>query len=68
MKKEITRKNEQQLNYIYGEETVNVLKDAMKKAINSGNYTTINIDDLDKLNHKHVVIAKIKLWFKSLFK
>lgn len=68
MKKEIIRKNERQLNYIYGEEAVNVLKDATKKAINSGNYTTINIDDLDKLNHKHVVIAKIKLWFKSLFK
>lgn len=68
MKKEIIRKNEQQLNYIYGEETVNALKNAMKKTINSGNYTTISIDDLDKLNNKHVVIAKIKLWFKSLFK
>ena len=68
MTKEITTKNQTQLNYLYGEETVNVLKSAIKQSIKSGNCVTISIDELDKFSYKHMVIAKVKLFFKRLFK
>ena len=66
--KEITTKNQTQLNYLYGEETVNVLKSAIKQSIKNGNCVTISIDELDKFSYKHMVIAKVKLFFKRLFK
>ena len=68
MTKEITTKNQTQLSYLYGEETVNVLKSAIKQSIKSGNCVTISIDELDKFSYKHMVIAKVKLFFKRLFK
>ena len=66
--KEIITKNEKQLNYIYGEETVNILKSAIKQSIKNGDCVTISVDELDKLSYKHIVIGKIKLFFKRLFK
>ena len=66
--KEITTKNQTQLNYLYGEEVTNVLKSAIKQSIKNGNCVTISIDELDKFSYKHMVIAKVKLFFKRLFK
>ena len=66
--KEITTKNQTQLNYLYGEEVTNVLKSAIKQSIKSGNCVTISINELDKFSYKHMVIAKVKLFFKRLFK
>ena len=66
--KEITTKNQTQLNYLYGEEVTNALKSAIKQSIKSGNCVTISIDELDKFSYKHMVIAKVKLFFKRLFK
>ena len=66
--KEITTKNQTQLNYLYGEEPVNAPKSAVELIIKNGNYVTISIDELDKFSYKHMVIAKIKLFFKRLFK
>ena len=66
--KEITTKNQTQLNYLYGEEVTNALKSAIEQSIKSGNCVTISIDELDKFSYKHMVIAKIKLFFKRLFK
>ena len=66
--KKITTKNQTQLNYLYGEEVTNVLKSAIKQSIKSGNCVTISIDELDKFSYKHMVIAKVKLFFKRLFK
>ena len=68
MTKEITTKNQTQLNYLYGEETVNVLKSAIEQSIKNGDCVTISIDELDKFSYKHMVIAKVKLFFKRLFK
>ena len=66
--KEITIKNQTQLNYLYGEEVTNALKSAIEQSIKNGNCVTISIDELDKFSYKHMVIAKIKLFFKRLFK
>lgn len=66
--KEITTKNQTQLNYLYGEEVTNALKSAIEQSIKSGNCVTISIDELDKFSYKHMVIAKVKLFFKRLFK
>lgn len=66
--KEIVTKNEIQMRYLYGEETVNILKSAIKQSIKNGDCVTISIDKLDKLSYRHMVIAKIKLFFKRLFK
>lgn len=66
--KEITTKNQTQLNYLYGEETVNILKSAIEQSIKNGNCVTISIDELDKFSYKHMIIAKVKLFFKRLFK
>ena len=66
--KEITTKNQTQLNYLYGEEATNALKSAIEQNIKSGNCATISIDELDKFSYKHMVIAKVKLFFKRLFK
>ena len=66
--REITTKNQTQLNYLYGEEVTNALKSAIEQSIKSGNCVTISIDELDKFSYKHMVIAKIKLFFKRLFK
>ena len=66
--KEITTKNQTQLNYLYGEEVTNVLKFAIKQSIKSGNCVTISIDELDKFSYKHMVTARVKLFFKRLFK
>lgn len=66
--KEITTKNQTQLNYLYGEEVTNALKSAIEQSIKNGNCVTISIDELDKFSYKHMVIAKIKLFFKRLFK
>ena len=68
MNKEIITKNKKQLNYIYGQETVDVLENAIKQCIKSGNCVTVPIDELDQLQYKHIVISKIKLFFKRLFK
>ena len=68
MNKNITTKNQTQLNYLYGEEVTNALKSAIKQSIKSGNCVTISIDELDKFSYKHMVIAKVKLFFKRLFK
>ena len=68
MNKNITTKNQTQLNYLYGEETVNTLKSDIEQSIKSGNCVTMSIDELDKFSYKHMVIAKIKLFFKRLFK
>ena len=68
MNKEIITKNKKQLNYIYGQETVTVLENAIKQCIKNGNCVTVPIDELDKFSYKHMVIAKIKLFFKRLFK
>ena len=68
MTKEIITKNQTQLNYLYGEEVTNALKSAIKQSIKNGNCVTIPIDELDKFSYKHMVIAKIKLFFKRLFK
>ena len=62
------KKNKTQMNFLYGEDTVKVLEDSIKKAIKEGNCVTIPIDSLDEINHKHLVIAKIKLWFKRFIK
>ena len=66
--KEITTKNQTQLNYLYGEEVTNALKSAIEQSIKNGNCVTISIDELDKFSYKHMVIAKVKLFFKRLFK
>ena len=66
--KEIVTKNMEQINYLYGEETANALKYAVEQSFKKGNYVTISIDELDKLSHKHMIIIKIKLFFKRLFK
>ena len=68
MNKNIITKNEIQMRYLYGEETVNVLKSAIEQSIKNGNCVTISIDELDKLSYKHIIIGKIKLFFKRLFK
>ena len=68
MNKNIITKNETQLNYLYGEETVAILKSAIKQSIKSGNCVTMSIDELDKLSYRHIVIAKTKLIFKRLLK
>ena len=68
MNKNIITKNETQLNYLYGEETVNVLKSAIEQSIKNGNCVTISIDELDKFSYKHMIICKLKLFFKRLFK
>ena len=68
MNKNITVKNQTQLNYLYGEEVTNALKSAIEQSIKNGNCVTISIDELDKFSYKHMVIAKIKLFFKRLFK
>ena len=68
MNKNIITKNETQMKYLYGEEVTNVLKSAIKQSIKSGNCVTISIDELDKFSYKHMVIAKVKLFFKRLFK
>lgn len=60
------KKNRTQLKYIYGEDTVKILEDSIKKAIKEGDCVTIPIDSLDNFDHKHLAIAKIKLWFKKL--
>ena len=39
--KEITTKNQTQLNYLYGEEVTNALKSAIEQSIKSGNCVTI---------------------------
>ena len=68
MNKNIITKNETQMKYLYGEETVSILKSAIKQSIKNGDCVTISIDELDKLSYKHMIIAKIKLFFKRLFK
>ena len=68
MNKNIITKNETQMRYLYGEETVNILKSAIKQSIKNGDCVTISVDELDKLSYKHIVIGKIKLFFKRLFK
>ena len=68
MNKNIITKNEIQMRYLYGEEVTNVLKSAIKQSIKNGDCVTISIDELDKLSYKHMIIAKIKLFFKRLFK
>lgn len=68
MNKNIITKNEIQIRYLYGEEVTNVLKSAIKQSIKNGNCVTISIDELDKFSYKHMVIAKVKLFFKRLFK
>ena len=68
MNKNIITKNETQMRYLYGEETVSILKSAIKQSIKNGDCVTISVDELDKLSYKHIVIGKIKLFFKRLFK
>ena len=68
MNKDIITKNETQMKYLYGEETVSILKSAIKQSIKNGDCVTISVDELDKLSYKHIVISKIKLFFKRLFK
>ena len=68
MNKNIITKNKKQLNYLYGQETVDVLENAIKQCIKSGNCVTVSIDELDKFSYRHMVIAKVKLFFKRLFK
>ena len=68
MNKDIITKNEIQMRYLYGEEVTNVLKSAIKQSIKSGDYVTVPINDLDDFSYKHMRIAKIKLFFKRLFK
>ena len=68
MNKNIITKNETQMRYLYGEETVNVLKSAIEQSIKNGNCVTISIDELDKFSYKHMIICKLKLFIKRLFK
>ena len=68
MNKNIITKNEIQMRYLYGEEVTNVLKSAIKQSIKNGDCVTMSIEELDKLSYRHMVIAKIKLFFKRLFK
>ena len=68
MNKNIITKNETQLNYLYGEETVSILKSAIKQSIKNGDCVTMSIEELDKLSYRHMVIAKLKLIFKRLLK
>ena len=66
--KEIITKNQTQLNYLYGEEVTNALKSAIEQSIKNGNCVTVSIDELDKFSYKHMIICKLKLFFKRLFK
>ena len=66
--KEIVTKNEIQMKYLYGEEVISILKSAIKQGIKNGDYVTVPIDELDKFSYRHMVIAKIKLSLKRLFK
>lgn len=68
MNKDIITKNEIQMKYLYGEETVSILKSAIKQSIKNGDCVTMSIEELDKLSYKHIIIAKIKLLFKRLLK
>lgn len=68
MNKNIITKNEIQMKYLYGEETVSILKNAIKQSIKNGDCVTVPIDELDKLSYRHVVICKLKLLLKRLFK
>ena len=61
------KKNQTQINYLYGEEVVDTLKKGIADAIKSGNYVTIDVDSIDEVDDKHLFIAKIKLFIKRLF-
>lgn len=61
-------KNKQQMQYLYGEDTVNTIESCIKNAIKSGNCVTIDIDSIDELEEKHIFILKMKLFFKRLFR
>lgn len=64
----MVKKNKQQLQFLYGEDTVNTLEDCIKNAIKNGNCVTIDINSIDELEEKHLFIVKIKLFFKRLFR
>ena len=66
--KEIITKNEIQMKYLYGEETVSILKSAIKQCIKNGDCVTVPIDELEHFSYKHMRICKLKLFFKSFFK
>ena len=68
MNKNIITKNKKQLNYLYGQETVAVLENAIKQCIKNGNCVTVSIDELEHFSYKHMRLAKIKLSFKRLLK
>ena len=68
MNKNIITENETQMKYLYGEETVSILKSAIKQSIKNGDCVTMSIEELDKLSYRHMVIAKLKLIFKRLLK
>lgn len=61
----MTTKNETQLNFLYGEEVTEVLKESIKTAIKNGNCVTIDIESVDDFDNRHFAIAKFKLWFKK---
>lgn len=66
--KEIITKNEKQLNYLYGEAVVDILKSAIKQNIKNGDYVTVPIDELEHFSYKDMRLAKLKLFFKRLLK
>lgn len=64
----MVKKNKQQMNYLYGEDTVNTIEDCIKNAIKNGDCVTINIDSISEFEEKHLFMLKIKLFFKRLFR
>lgn len=64
----MVKKNKQQLQFLYGEDTVNTIEDCIKSAIKSGNCVTIDIDSIDELEEKHLFIVKMKLLLKRFFR
>ena len=64
----MVKKNKQQMNYLYGEDTVNTIEDCIKDAIKSGKCVTIDIDSIEEFSKKHLFIAKMKLFFKRLLR
>lgn len=61
-------KNKQQLEFLYGKDTVNTIEDCIKDAIKSGKCVTIDIDNIEEFSEKHLFIVKMKMFFKRLFR
>lgn len=64
----MVKKNKQQLTFLYGEDTVHTIEDCIKSAIKSGKCVTIDIDNIEEFEEKHLFVLKVKLFFKRLFR